>query len=388
MTHPIGVGVVGGGFAARAHVDALRRVPGVRIAGIAASTPERSKGVADELAVPAAGDYRAMLEDDGIVAIHNCTPNDLHLEVNAATIEVGKHLLSEKPLAMDTRQTRRLVELASATDVVTGVCFNYRHYPLVQELRAALESGSHGAVHLITGSYLQDWLLLPTDWNWRLDPGRGGVSRAVGDIGSHWIDLVQHVTNDRIAEVCADLGRLYDVRRRPVGDVQTFTRGDADGTDVRIATEDWASVLFRTHAGARGAFTVSQTSAGRKNHLTIEIDAETSAFAWNQEEPNTLWMGRRAEPNSELPRDPALLSPAAAPLAHYPGGHQEGWPDALLNLVVDFYGAVLAHQAGERHESTFASFLDAHHVTQTVEAILMSSSEHRWVRVGNSEEAP
>jgi predicted dehydrogenase len=385
--HAIGVGVVGGGFAARAHVDALRRVPEVRIAGIAASTPERSRAVADELGLPAVADYRAMLDDPSISAIHDCTPNDLHLEVNRAAIEAGKHVLSEKPLAMDSRETARLVELAGTADVVTGVCFNYRHYPLVQELRARLATADAGRPRLITGTYLQDWLLLPTDWNWRLDPARGGASRAVADIGSHWIDLVQHVTGDRLSEVCADLGRMHDVRRRPIGEVQTFTTGDGERADVKIGTEDWATVLFRTERGACGSVTVSQVSAGRKNHLTFEVDAESAALAWDQEEPNTLWIGRRGRPNAELVRDPSLLSPGAAALAHYPAGHQEGWPDALFNLVTDFYGAVRARAGGQPYVHTFASFADAHRTTQTVEAILASSVDRAWVRVAAAQEA-
>jgi predicted dehydrogenase len=386
-TEPIGVGVVGGGFAARAHIDALRRVAGVRIAGIAASTPERSRAVAGELGLPAVDDYRAMLEDDSIAAIHNCTPNDLHLEVNRIAIEAGRHVLSEKPLAMDSRETAWLVELARTADLVTGVCFNYRHFPLVQEMRARLAADEHGRPRLITGSYLQDWLLLPTDWNWRLDPARGGTSRAVADIGSHWIDLVQHITGDRLSEVCADLGRMHDVRRRPVDEVQTFSTGDGERAEVEVGTEDWASVLFRTEGGAHGNFTVSQVSAGRRNHLTLEVDAESASFAWDQEEPNRLWIGRRGAPNAELVRDPALLSAHAAPLAHYPGGHQEGWPDALFNLVTDFYGAVRARMAGEPSEHTFASFADAHRTTQTVEAIVASSADRAWVRVGAGQEA-
>lgn len=383
----IGVGIVGGGFAARSHVDALRRVPGVRIAGITASSPERSRAVAGELGLPAVDDYHAMLLDDSIAAIHDCTPNDLHLEVNRAAIEAGKHVLSEKPLAMDSRETAWLVELARTAAVVTGVCFNYRHFPLVQELRSRIAADGHSRRRLITGSYLQDWLLLPTDWNWRLDPARGGASRAVADIGSHWIDLAQHVTGDRIAEVCADLGRMHDVRRRPVGEVQTFTAGDGDRAEVDVGTEDWASILFRTEGGAHGSFTVSQVSAGRRNHLTLEIDAESASFAWNQEEPNILWIGRRGAPNGELVRDPALLSAPAAALAHYPGGHQEGWPDALFNLITDFYGAVRARLSGEPSEHTFASFADAHRTTQTVEAILASSAHRAWVRVGAAQEA-
>jgi predicted dehydrogenase len=378
----VSVGVVGAGFAARSHVDALRRIPGARIAGIAASTPERSRAVAAELGLEPFDDYRSILEDDAIDLVDDCTPNDLHLDVNEAALRAGKHLLSEKPLAMDSAQTGRLVELASSATTVTGVCFNYRHFPLVQQLRAELATGQHGSVRLLTGGYLQDWLLLDTDWNWRLDPARGGASRAVADIGSHWIDLVQHVTNDRVIDVCADLGRVHDVRRRPVGEVQTFTAGDGRREPVTIGTEDHAAILFRTASGAHGAFAVSQVSAGRKNHLTVEIDTDRTAFAWDQEEPNTLWMGRRDAANETLVRDPGLLAPSAAPLAHYPGGHQEGWPDALRNLLADVVDAVRARRRQEHHDSTFASFADAHHTTMVVEAILASDRARGWVGVG------
>jgi predicted dehydrogenase len=387
----IRVGVIGGGFSARSHVDALRRVPGIEIAGIAASTPERSRAVADELGLPPAADYRAMLEDGSIEVVHDCTPNALHLEVNSAALRAGKHLLSEKPLGMDPGETGRLVALARDAGVLTGVCFTYRHYPLIQELRAALASGAHGPVHLVSGGYLQDWLLLPTDWNWRLDADRGGASRAIADIGSHWIDLVQHVTGDRISEVCADLGTLHPIRFRPSADVQTFLTGRGEREAVTVSTEDWASVLFRTQNGAKGSFTVSQVSAGRKNHLFLEVDAAESSFSWDQEEPNTLLIGKRSEPSRLLPRDPSLLSPVAAGLAHYPGGHQEGWPDALLNLFLDFYGGVRAAVAGAGAGGTapggsFATFEDAHRTTQTVDAILTSHAEQRWVRVGTLQE--
>ncbi len=384
------VGIVGAGFAARSHLDALRRVPGIEVVGLAASSPERSREAGAELGVTPFDDYRALLDDRSIDAIHACAPNDLHLEIDEAALAAGKHVLSEKPLGRDAAETARLVELADRSDVVTGVCFTYRHFPLVQHLRAELASGEHGPVHLITGAYLQDWLLLPTDWNWRLDPERGGASRAVADIGSHWIDLVQHLTDDRIAEVCADLGTLHAVRRRPTGDVETFTssgEGTLDGLeDASISSEDWASVLFRTERGVRGAFTVSQVSAGRKNHLTVEIDAADASLTWDQERPNTLWIGRRSGPNELVPRDPSLVAPEAAPLVHYPGGHQEGWPDALRNLFVDFYGTVRARHAGEDHPSAVATFADAHRTTQTVEAILASHADRRWVRIAATEE--
>jgi predicted dehydrogenase len=189
--------------------------------------------------------------------------------------------------------------------------------------------------------------------------------------------------------VCADLQTVIPHRKRPTTVRQTFgssTQSD-QGEDVAITTEDYASIIFATEQGVHGVFTVSQVSAGHKNHLTLEVDAASEAFAWNQEEPNTLWIGRRGEANGELARDPSLLSPRAGALAHYPGGHQEGWPDALFNLVTDFYAAVRARSSGEAYEQTFASFADAHRTTQTVEAILASSGDRAWVRVGTAQEA-
>jgi predicted dehydrogenase len=375
--------VVGSGFAGSSHVEALRRVPGVQVAALAGSSEERARAAADRLRVPAAtGDYRALLADADIDAVHNCTPNDLHHDVTAAALEAGKHVLAEKPLAMDSVQAADLVARAERAGMVTGVCFNYRHYPLVAEARAMLADGRAGRPHLIRGAYLQDWLLEPTDWNWRLVSERSGRSRAIGDIGSHWMDLLQHVTGRRIARVYARLGRLHEERLRPAGPSQTFDRGAASEAErVVVDTEDFATVLFELDDGCPGVFTVSQVTPGRRNGLTFEIDAGAVSLAWDQEHPNALRIGRRDAANEVLVRDPALLSPAAAALTHYPAGHEEGWPDGLKNLFLDFYARIAAHGRGEELESSVATFADAHRITCAVEAILESHRDARWVEL-------
>jgi predicted dehydrogenase len=375
----IGVGIVGTGFAASAHAEALRRVPGVELVAVAGSVSEKAQAFAARWEIARAfGSWREVLEDERVAAVHDCTPNHRHAEINSACLAAGKHLLSEKPLALDSAETGALAAEAEAAGVVAGVCFNYRHFPLVRELKARLDSGTYGRPHFVRGGYLQDWLLHESDWNWRLEAEKGGAARAMGDIGSHWLDLAHYLTGDDVVAVCARLGTLHGERVRPAVAAETFGAARGEGERVPVATEDFGSVLLRLRSGCDAAFTVSQVTPGRKNRLTIDVDTDDASFAWDQEETNRLWIGRRDEPNLELLRDPALLGSEAAPLAHYPGGHQEGWPDALANLVRDFYAAV----AERAHAASFATFADAHRTTQVIEAILASHREGRWVDVG------
>jgi len=382
----ISVGVIGTGFAASSHVDALRRVAGVEIAAIAGRTQQRAAAAAGALGINrSVGDWRELVEDGGIDAIHNCTPNHLHTQINTAVLAAGKHLLSEKPLGMDAAETAELARRAAGAGVVSGVCFNYRHFPLVQEARVQMAAEA-GPPHLIRGGYLQDWLLEDTDWNWRLDSSQAGATRALGDIGSHWIDLIQHVTGRRLGRVYARLGRLHDVRRRPVAAGQTFGRAaNADGEAVQVDTEDFATTMFELEDGCPGVFTVSQVTPGTRNRLSFEIDTRTACLSWDQERPNRLLVGRRDGPNQELVRDAALLSEPAARLVHFPPGHQEGWPDALRNLMDDFYGAI---RNGRETPTTVASFVDAHRVMLAVDAIAESGRRGKWVEVGGRAEVP
>ena len=387
------VGLIGTGFSARSHVEALRRVPEVEVVAIAGSNPAKSRSAAASLHIPSARSVDQMLGAEDVDAIHNCTPNHLHAPLNTAALGAGKHVLSEKPLGLDSAETAAQVEALRAAGVVGGVCFNYRHYPLVGQARAMLAAGQCGTPHFVHGSYLQDWLLYETDWNWRLEPERGGASRAVADIGSHWLDLAQHVLGQRVVSVLADLATLHETRLRPAAEEHTFSASGEDvaqaaqaaqaaqGERHSVATEDFGAVLARFDGGCRATFSVSQVSPGCKNRLRLQVDASEASLAWDQEEPNRLWVGRRNEANRELLRDPGLLAPAAAPLAHYPAGHPEGWPDGLKNLFIDFYAAIESRGGGEPHTPSFATFEDAHHVACAVEAMVASNRTGSWTRV-------
>jgi predicted dehydrogenase len=373
------VAVVGTGFAAGAHVDALRRLPGVEVAAIVGRTEERAKEFAAQVGVPrGVGTLDELLADPEVRAVHNCTPNDQHYDIDVAVLESGRHLLAEKPLARSVSECATLAALAADAPGVAGVCFNYRHFPLVQELRGRVASRP---VHLLRGAYLQDWLLHDDDWSWRLDSARNGPSRAVADIGSHWLDLAEHVLGDRVVEVCASIGKLHESRVRPAEERGTFSRGNGSGERFDVDTEDFASLLVRFSRGTLGSVTVSQVTAGRKNGLRLEVDTPDAAYAWDQEEPNSLWIGHRDAPNEQLLRDPGLLAPRASPLARLPGGHQEGWADALRNLCADFYAAAAARDSGEPYEATFATFDDGAHVAELTDAVLESSARGGWTSV-------
>lgn len=387
----IKVGLIGTGFSATSHIEALRRLPNIEIVAVAGSTKGKAERMAERYAIPSSfDDAFKLISDPEVEAVHNCTPNDLHFSINEAVLLAGKHLLSEKPLAMNSEESARLVELAEKSSVVSGVCFNYRHYPLVAQAKAMIESGEIGKANLIYGGYLQDWLLYETDYNWRLESERNGASRAIADIGSHWCDTAQYILGRRIVEVFADLKTVHPVRLKYEERGSTFDHSqessqDSIQTEVPIATEDYGSVLVHFEDGIQGVFTISQVSAGRKNKLHLEVAATQAALAWDQEEPNRLWIGKRNEPNRELWKDPSLLSASAVTLAHYPGGHQEGWPDGLKNLFIDFYEQVQqiksVQQEKRKSTASFATMEEGHRMMKIVEAVLESNRTKRWVRI-------
>lgn len=374
-------GVIGTGFIGPAHVEALRRLGFVEVVALA----ERDQATADEkaaaLGIPRAyGDYRKLLADPGVAVVHNCTPNNLHFDINQAILDAGKHCVSEKPLAINSQQTRSLTEAAKQSGLVNAVDFNYRGYPLVQHARAMCQAGEVGEIYSISGSYFQDWLYLDTDYSWRLEPEISGESRALGDIGSHWCDLVQFATGLTITEVMGDLVTVHQTRRKPKRAIETFAGKllrPEDYEEVPIETEDYASVLFACDSGARGVFGVSQVAAGRKNRLYFEIHGSKRALAWDQESPNELWIGYREKPNEVLIKDPSLLKEAARSYAHYPGGHPEGYPDGPKNLFANIYRTVL----GDPDAGGFPTFADGHRAVAIVEAILTSHRARQWTKV-------
>ncbi|WP_027416869.1 Gfo/Idh/MocA family protein [Aneurinibacillus terranovensis] len=381
----IKVGIIGTGFIGPTHIEAIRRLGFVEVIGLAENSQDVAEKKAAELGIPKAyGDYRDMLRDSEIQVVHNCTPNHLHFTINKDIILSGKHVLSEKPLAMSSQESAELLELAKKHGVVHGVNFNYRQFPIVKQLATMIKSEQLGKVNLVHGSYLQDWLLFETDFNWRLAPEVGGNSRAVADIGSHWCDTVQYVTGKRIVEVFADLATVLPIRKKPKNDVATFgaqTAQEEMYEDVPIKTEDYASVLLRFTDGTRGVFTVSQVSAGRKNRLSFEIDCSENSAYWNQEEPEKLWIGHRDRPNETLLADPALFLPEARPSIHHPGGHNEGWPDALKNMMLHYYTFIREGKDPLRDTTNFATFEDGHISMCITDAILESNAAGKWVKV-------
>ena len=378
----IKTGIIGTGFIGPAHVEALRRLGYVEVVAVAERGQELAEAKAATLSIPKAyGDYRALLADPEIQVVHNCTPNHLHFPITKDILAAGKHVVSEKPLAMNFAESRELVRLAKEAGVVNAINFNYRYMPLVQQAhQMCIASGEVGRILAVHGSYLQDWLLWENDWNWRLVPEFSGESRAVADIGSHWCDLVQFVTGLKIVRVMADLVTIHPVRKRPKVEVETYAGKvlrPEDLEDVAIHTEDYGSILLEFDSGAHGVLTVNQCAAGRKNRLYYEIDGSRAALSWDQERPNELWIGRRDAANSTLMKDPSLLHPAAREYAHYPGGHNEAYPDGPKNLFRNVYGFI----AGQRPGGDFATFVDGHRAIAICEAMLKSSRERRWVDV-------
>lgn len=376
----VGAAVVGTGFIGSVHVEALRRI-GVQVRGVLGSSPERGAARAATLRVPRAyPSLAALLDDPAVDVVHVTTPNDLHLPQARAVLASGRHVVCEKPLALTSAESGLLVEAAAGTGLVNAVCFHNRHYPLNQHAHEAVTGGGVGDVRLVTGRYLQDWLLLETDWNWRLVPERGGALRAVGDIGSHWLDLVTFVTGRRIVAVMAELATFIPARHEPAGPVETFSTERSTETVTRtIATEDAATILLRLEGGARGSVTISQISPGRKNSLQYEVDGSISAVAWDSEQPEQLWLGHRDRPNEVLIKDPALMGPAGRATASLPSGHAEGFADAFGALFRAIYLDVAAGRPSDR--PAYPTFADGHEGMLIADAIAESARLGRWVEV-------
>jgi predicted dehydrogenase len=378
----ISVGIAGTGFIGPAHLEALRR-NNIKVIGLAEATRELAAQKAAELGIPKSyASFEELLSDPEIDVVHLATPNYLHHSQAKAALLAGKHVVCEKPLAMNTTESGELVKVANETGLVNAINFNLRFYPLSHQARAMVQNGELGDLFILQGSYTQDWLLLPTDWNWRLEPGLGGSLRAVGDIGSHWLDLLTFITGLRISEVFADFKTFHPIRKKPKKPVETFTGKlltSDDYVDQAIHTEDYATILLHFENGIHGVVTVSQVSAGRKNRLYYEINGSKASLAWDSERPNEMWIGRRESPNQIILKDPSLLAPEARAITSYPGGHNEGFPDTFKQLQKKIYDYILAGDYTLKPD--FPTFADGHYEMQLCEAVECSAKEGRWVMI-------
>jgi predicted dehydrogenase len=371
-------GIIGTGFIGPAHVEAARRLGFVEMIALCEAGDDLAKSKAAKLNIPRAyGSVKDFLKDKDVQVVHNCTPNHLHFEISKQILATGKHVISEKPLAMTTAESQELVKLARNAGVVNAIDFNYRYYPLVQEARDMVANGKLGDIFHANGSYTQDWLYLATDWNWRLVPEFSGKSRAVADVGSHWCDCIQFISGRTITMVYADLRTIHKQRMKPKKEVETYSGKMLQPSDyepVNINTEDYANVLFEFDNGAGGSFTVSQCFAGRKNRLFYELSGSKCSLVWDQERPNEMWIGYREKPNELLMKDPSLLSPRARAYAHYPGGHPEAYPDGLKNFLLRVYSYI----AGQSKEIDFSTFQDGHNELAICDAVLASAKSKNW----------
>lgn len=364
------------------HIEMLRRI-GVEVVGAIGISPEETQAGCSQLALPNRyASFEDICADPEVDVVHLCTPNYLHFPQAKAALQAGKHVICEKPLTNTSAEARELTELAEASKLVGVVNYNLRFYPLCQEAAARLQAGEVGEVRLLHGEYCQDWLLLPTDWNWRLEPELGGKLRAVADIGTHWLDMVTWMTGLEVIEVMADLATFIPNRIRPTRSVETFAGklvAKSEGDQVEIRTEDTASILLRFNNGARGTLLLSQISAGRKNNFWWEINGSQASLYWAQETPNQLWIGQRGSPNELLLKDPALMHSVARGYASYPGGHAEGYPDTFKQLFKAVYSYIA--RADPNLPKTFPTFRDGWRELVICEAIARSSAEQGWVKV-------
>jgi predicted dehydrogenase len=381
----LGMGIVGVGFVGPHHIDAVRRLGYVDVVAVADMNEKLAREKADQLHVPKSyGSYEAMLDDPAIDVVHNATPNYLHYPVNVAALAKGKHVVCDKPLAMTAAEAKALVDLATKAGVVHAVTFGYRGNPLVQHARAAVARGEIGKPTFMHGYYLQDWLLKDTDYSWRLEPDKSGASSALGDIGSHWCDLAQHISGVRITHVLGDITTVIPKRKKPTGAREAFqAAGQDDAYElVDIKVEDLASVLLRFENGVKGAFSVGQVCSGHKNDLVFELCGSKASMRWRQEDQNELWIGNRDRANELLQKDPSLIAADARPFAHLPGGHQEGWPDANFNVMRTIYGFISSRKPNERPPEAMATFEDGYRANAIVETILESAKRGGvWTKV-------
>lgn len=371
--------IVGPGYIGAVHADALRR-NGVVVAAIVGTGSAAGRARADGLGVPFYTSLAEALERESIDAVHITTPNVLHAPIAGEAIAAGKHVVCDKPLAMDADEGEALLRLAREAGVVHAVNFNFRFYTLVRQMREAVRDGSLGAIYLIHGGYLQDWLLYETDWNWRLVPALGGSLRAVADIGSHWLDLAWFITGQRPESLVADLATFLPIRRRPTRPVETFSGKELQPDEyvpVETTTDDYGSVIIRFDGGARGTMRVSQVSAGRKNRLEMEISGADSSVAWTSERVEELWIGHRNRANELLLRDPPALGSDARSVSTAPGGHAEGYIETHRALFREVYAAIAT--GGPPDDPGYPAFADGVRSLRLGEAIAQSARERRWV---------
>jgi len=381
----VNVAIIGTGYMGKVHLETLMKMPNVQIKAIADSNIGMAEKLARSMHIKKfVKNYEDLLDDSDIEVFHNCTPNHLHFDINRKLLQAGKHVLSEKPLALSVKEAEILKNIAESKNLVVGINFCYRYYPVVQEAAARIRNNKIGKVNVVKGCFLQDWLLYETDYNWRLDSRYSGISNAIADIGSHWCDLAQYVTGLKIVEVMGDLSTIIPVRRKSKEEVLTFSsqeNNNAEYEDVPVKVDDYGSVLVHFNNGAKGVFTVCQLCAGRKVTIDLQVYGSRSSLAWNHEQPSTLWVGNRDRGNEIFIESPILQDERTRRFALLPSGHPMGYHDAVYNMFSDFYNAVRLKKKGIKPDFEWPDFNTGYEETKIVEAVVESHNKKKWIKI-------
>ena len=379
----IKVGLIGTGYIGVVHLEMLRRLGGIEVVAVADTNEALARRAAAKFGIAGVHDSAAaLLADPGVEVVHNCAPNNVHFDINAAAIMAGKEVLSEKPLALDSKESGELMALAEKRGTLTAINFCYRYYPVVQEAAARARRGDLGDVRAFVGHFLQDWLFFETDYSWRLDPQVAGQANVVADLGSHWCDLVQFITGEKIVEVMAELHTCLPKRRKPKGAALSFGAGGAGATEeVEIVLDDYAALFLKLSNGARGNFTTCQAAAGRKVDIELQIFGSKESYAWSHVHPNALWIGHREKANEVFYESSQLQAEETRKYAGLPTGHPMGYHDAVFNLFRDYYEALAAKRGGRPYCATFPDFRTGHELMCVIDAAVESDRTGRWVKV-------
>jgi len=380
----IKVGLIGTGYIGMVHLEMLRRLGGVEVAAVADTNKVLARQAAEKFGIPRVYDSAdELIADREVDSIHNCAPNNVHFDINAKAIRAGKEVLSEKPLALDSRESSELLGLAEKHGTLTAIDFCYRYYPVVQEAAARARRGDLGDVRAFVGHFLQDWLFFETDYSWRLDPKVAGKANVVADLGSHWCDLVQFITGQKIVEVMAELHTCLPKRRKPKAGPLSFGAGQAgESEEVGIELDDYASLFLKLANGARGSFTTCQAAAGRKVDIELQVFGSKESYAWSHVHPNALWIGHREKANEVFYESSLHQAAETRKYAALPTGHPMGYHDAVFNLFRDYYEAVASKREGKPYRATFPDFRTGHEMMCVIDAAVESNQSGRWVKVG------
>lgn len=368
------VGLIGSGFIGSVHVEAVRRLGLGEVVALAEMAD--AKGKADALFIPNHfEDYKEMINTMNLDMIHICTPNNTHHEMSTYALEHGVNVICEKPMCRTIEEGEDMVRVAKKTGLVNAINFHNRFYPMTYEIKEKIKNGDVGDIWAIHGVYLQDWLFHDTDYNWRIDPAFSGSTRAVADIGSHWIDLAETVTGLKVVEVFADFATFHKTRKKAAA-TNAFSKEKFDSyEEVKIESEDHAHILLRFNNGAVGNAVISQIVAGRKNRITINIDGSKEALFWTTDDLNNLWIGHRDSSNEILTKDPSLVSPLTSKQVSYPGGHAEGFPDAFKNNFRAIYRSI----EDKTSPIEYATFADGLREMKICDKLFESAHTNKWV---------